>query len=54
MKIAIAGAGIAGLTTAIALTQKGFDVTVYEAAPHIKPVGAGITLSANAIFLISS
>lgn len=49
MKIAIAGAGIAGLTTAIALIQKGFDVTVYEAAPHIKPVGAGITLSANAI-----
>lgn len=49
MKIAIAGAGIAGLTTAIALNKKGFDVTVYEAAPQLKAVGAGISLSANAI-----
>ncbi|MFN3444156.1 MAG: FAD-dependent monooxygenase [Bacteroidia bacterium] len=49
MKIAIAGAGIAGLTTAIALNKKGFEVTVYEAAPQLKAVGAGISLSANAI-----
>jgi len=49
MKIAIAGAGIAGLTTAIALNKKGVDVTVYEAAPQLKAVGAGISLSANAI-----
>jgi 2-polyprenyl-6-methoxyphenol hydroxylase-like FAD-dependent oxidoreductase len=49
MKIAIAGAGIAGLTTAIALNKKGFDVTVYESAPQLKAVGAGISLSANAI-----
>lgn len=49
MKIAIAGAGIAGLTTAIALNKKGFDVNVYEAAPQLKAVGAGISLSANAI-----
>lgn len=49
MKVAIAGAGIAGLTTAIALKQKGFEVLVFEAAPAIKPIGAGIGLSANAI-----
>lgn len=49
MKIAITGAGIAGLTTAIALKQKGFEVVVFESAPAIKPIGAGISLSANAM-----
>ena len=29
-KVAIAGAGISGLTLALLLTQKGFDVTIYE------------------------
>ena len=28
--VIIIGAGIAGLSTAIALKQKGFDVTIYE------------------------
>ena len=50
MKIAIIGGGIGGLTTAIALQKQGFtDVTVYEAAPEIKEVGAGILLAANAM-----
>ncbi|MGH8856329.1 MAG: FAD-dependent oxidoreductase, partial [Telluria sp.] len=30
MKIAIAGGGIGGLTTAMALHRRGFDVTVFE------------------------
>lgn len=46
---AITGGGIGGLTLAIALQQKGFDVTVYESAPQIKPVGAGLGLAANAV-----
>ena len=50
MKIAIIGGGIGGLTTAIALQKQGFtDVTVYEAAPEIREVGAGILLAANAM-----
>lgn len=48
-KFAIVGGGIGGLTTAIALQRKGFDVTVYESASEIKPLGAGIVLAANAI-----
>lgn len=48
-KIAIVGGGIGGLTLAIALQQKGFPVTVYEAAPKIQPLGAGLTLAANAV-----
>ncbi|WP_114777401.1 FAD-dependent oxidoreductase [Botryobacter ruber] len=49
MKAIIIGGGIGGLCTALALQQTGADVTVYEAAPHIKPVGAGIGLAANAM-----
>lgn len=48
-RIAIIGAGIGGLTTALAFKQKGFDVTVYESAAEIKPVGAGIGISNNAM-----
>ncbi len=49
MKFIISGGGICGLTTAIALHQKGFDVTVYEATKEIKAVGAGLNLSSNAV-----
>src|SRR4051812_32895063 len=46
---AIVGGGIGGLTLAISLQRKGFNVTVYENAPQIKPLGAGLVLAANAI-----
>jgi 2-polyprenyl-6-methoxyphenol hydroxylase-like FAD-dependent oxidoreductase len=49
MKINIIGGGIGGLTTAIALQQKGFSVKIYEAAPVIREVGAGLWIAANAI-----
>jgi 2-polyprenyl-6-methoxyphenol hydroxylase-like FAD-dependent oxidoreductase len=49
MKINIIGGGIGGLTTAIALQQKGFSVKIYEAAPVIREVGAGLWVAANAI-----
>jgi 2-polyprenyl-6-methoxyphenol hydroxylase-like FAD-dependent oxidoreductase len=49
MKINIIGGGIGGLTTAIALQQKGFSVKIYEAAPEIREVGAGLWIAANAI-----
>ncbi|WP_020601615.1 FAD-dependent monooxygenase [Spirosoma spitsbergense] len=46
---AILGGGIAGLTTAIALQRIGIRATLFEAAPDVKPVGAGLALAANAI-----
>ncbi|MEE9362462.1 MAG: FAD-dependent monooxygenase [Cellulophaga sp.] len=49
MTIDIIGGGIGGLTTAIALKQKGFTVKVYEQASEIKTVGAGIILANNAM-----
>lgn len=49
MEIDIVGAGIGGLTTAIALEQKGFKIRIFEQAEKIKPVGAGIILANNAM-----
>ena len=46
-RILIAGAGIGGLTAALALLRRGFDVEVYEQAGELKEVGAGLQLSAN-------
>lgn len=47
MRIGIVGAGIGGLVAALALAKRGFDVKVYEQAPALKAVGAGLQLSAN-------
>jgi len=49
LRIAIIGGGIAGLTAAIALRKLGFRPTIFEAAPEIKALGAGLVLAANAI-----
>jgi 2-polyprenyl-6-methoxyphenol hydroxylase-like FAD-dependent oxidoreductase len=46
---AIVGGGIGGLTLAIALHRKGFAVTVYEGAPKLKSLGAGLVLAGNAM-----
>ncbi len=47
--ITIIGAGIGGLSTALVLKQKGCEVTVFESASEIKPVGAGIVMANNAM-----
>lgn len=47
-KTLIAGAGLGGLTAALALLRDGHDVTVFEQAVEIGEVGAGLQLSANA------
>ncbi len=48
MRIAIAGAGIGGLAAALALHAAGHEVTVYEAAAQILPLGVGINLLPHA------
>jgi 2-polyprenyl-6-methoxyphenol hydroxylase-like FAD-dependent oxidoreductase len=45
--IAIVGGGIGGLAAALALLRRGIDVTVYEQAPELTEIGAGIQISAN-------
>jgi 2-polyprenyl-6-methoxyphenol hydroxylase-like FAD-dependent oxidoreductase len=43
----IIGAGIGGLTSAIALLKKGIDVRIYEQAGEMNEVGAGIWIAPN-------
>lgn len=45
--VLVAGGGIGGLTAALALLQRGFDVDVYEQAAELREVGAGLQISAN-------
>jgi len=46
--VIIAGAGIGGLTAALALVRNGFRVIVLEQAERLEETGAGIQLSPNA------
>lgn len=48
MQIAIAGAGIAGLTAALAFARHGFCVHIFERSAQLSEVGAGIQVSSNA------
>jgi salicylate hydroxylase len=45
--VIIVGAGIGGLTAALALLRRGIDVEVYEQAPELGEIGAGVQISAN-------
>src|SRR5262245_29027139 len=45
--IGIIGAGIGGLTAALALLRRGIDVDVYEQARQLKEVGAGLGIGPN-------
>jgi 2-polyprenyl-6-methoxyphenol hydroxylase-like FAD-dependent oxidoreductase len=46
--ILVIGAGIGGLTLALALHRAGIAVRVYEAAPEIRPIGVGINILPHA------
>jgi salicylate hydroxylase len=46
--IFVAGAGIGGLTTSLALAKKGFRAVVLEKAEKLEETGAGLQLSPNA------
>lgn len=53
-RVAVVGAGIAGLTAAIALAQRGATVTVLERAPVLHEVGAGLQISPNAMRVLDA
>lgn len=50
----IIGAGIAGLTAACALAQRGFSVTVLERAGALREVGAGLQISPNGVRVLEA
>ena len=53
MNVVVIGAGIAGLTTAIAFARKGAAVTILEQSPELAATGAGLQLSPNATRILA-
>jgi salicylate hydroxylase len=53
LNIGIVGAGIGGLTAALALLKEGHRVTVLEQAPQLGEVGAGLSLSPTAVHALN-
>jgi 2-polyprenyl-6-methoxyphenol hydroxylase-like FAD-dependent oxidoreductase len=45
----VIGAGIGGLTSAVALHRRGWRVSVLERTARLEPIGAGIALAPNAV-----
>ena len=54
MRVLIAGGGLGGLTAALCLHQAGHRVSVFESAPALGEVGAGIQLGGNAVRVLDS
>jgi flavin-dependent dehydrogenase len=52
LEVAVIGGGIGGLSAALQLLRVGIDVRVYEQAPRIAEIGAGIQISPNASRLL--
>ena len=50
--ILISGGGIGGMTAAVSMAQAGFEVTLLEAAKQFGDIGAGVTLSPNAMLAL--
>ena len=49
LNVAVVGGGIGGMTAAIALRQLGIDVTVFEQAPALGEIGAGVLVTPNGV-----
>lgn len=54
MRGIIIGGGIGGLCVANSLQRVGIDVRVYELAPALEPVGAGIIMAPNAMWVFQT
>ncbi|WP_170572182.1 FAD-dependent oxidoreductase [Ruegeria atlantica] len=52
LKFSIIGGGIGGLAAALALQQRGAQVTVLEQAPALTEMGAGLQISANGMTVL--
>ena len=54
MRVIVIGSGIGGLCCAIALRKIGLEVTLYERAPELREVGAGIMIWANGMHALDA
>src|SRR6516162_5286100 len=53
-RVAVIGGGIGGLASARALCRCRFEVQIYEAAPELREIGAGVALGPNAMKVLRS
>ena len=53
LKAIAIGAGMGGLTAAIAMKQVGYDVEVYDRVRELRPAGAGISLWSNGVKILN-
>ena len=52
LRAVVVGGGLGGMAAAVALTQAGIDVQVYEQARQLTEVGAGVSLAPNGLRLL--
>jgi salicylate hydroxylase len=52
MRAVVVGGGIGGIAAAVALSQAGIDVRVYEQARELTEVGAGVSLAPNGLRML--
>ncbi|MGB3614979.1 MAG: FAD-dependent urate hydroxylase HpxO [Elainellaceae cyanobacterium] len=53
LSIVIIGAGMGGLTTALAMEQAGYTVKIYDRVSALRPAGAGISLWSNGVKVLN-
>jgi salicylate hydroxylase len=54
LRVAVVGAGIGGLTAAIALQAQGFQVEVYDQVRELTEIGAGVSLGGNGMRVLDA
>ena len=54
MRVLIVGAGIGGLSAAIALRRRGIEAVLFECTTELTEIGAGIAIAANAMKVLDS
>ncbi len=53
LKVIIVGAGMGGLTTALAMRQAGYEFEIYDRVPELTPAGAGVSLWSNGVKVLN-
>lgn len=54
LRIAVVGAGIGGLTAAVALQSQGFEVEIYDQVRELSEIGAGVSLGGNGMRVLDA